>query len=67
MKVLGNGRAKILTPEEIDRLFDRGFTAVPAVMRYTKVIAKILFLNENLFNRSTRKNSGSTSSGKHIH
>ena len=43
------------------------FTAVPAVMRYTKVIAKILFLNENLFNRSTRKNSGSTSSGKHIH
>ena len=42
-------------------------TAVPAVMRYTKVIAKILFLNENLFNRSTRKNSGSTSSGKHIH
>ncbi len=42
-------------------------TAVPAVMRYTKVIAKILFLNENLFNRSTRKNSGSTSCGKHIH
>lgn len=25
MKVLGNGRAKILTPAEIDRLFDRGF------------------------------------------
>jgi integrase/recombinase XerD len=25
VKVLGNGRAKILTPAEIDRLFDRGF------------------------------------------
>jgi integrase len=24
-EVLGNGRAKILTPAEIDRLFDRGF------------------------------------------
>jgi integrase/recombinase XerD len=25
VKVVGNGRAKILTPAEIDRLFDRGF------------------------------------------
>ena len=25
VKVLGNGRAKILTPAEIDRVFDRGF------------------------------------------